>query len=368
MDNEQKKEKVSNELKCKGCGAVLAFKPGTVNLTCIYCGVENPIEQSQEKIEEIDFETFINTQLGNEEKVEVAAVKCNACGASISLAPNVTSDECPYCASNIVIKGGSTSSLLKPKSVLPFKVDKRKAAESFRNWISGLWFAPSDLKQKTQNEKIDGIYVPFWTYDADTFSHYTGERGTYHYRTETYTTTNDQGETETRERQVRYTVWTPTSGSVAMNFDDVLVIASNSLPIKYTEKLEPWHLKDLVPFNDKYLSGFRSESYQVDVKQGMVLAKKKMEPPIYDAARKNIGGDEQRVHNVSTSYRDLTFKHVLLPIWISSYRYGEKVYRFLINGQTGEVQGERPYSALKIALTIAAVIAAIVVAVILFSK
>lgn len=366
--DEPKKEKISNELKCTGCGAVLEFKPGTTNLTCTYCGAENVIAQKAEKIEEIDYVKFINEKLDKEEKIDVVAVKCESCGASITLEPNVTSDECPYCDQNIVVEGGSTSTLLKPRSVLPFKITRKKAAESFRTWIGKLWFAPSDLKRNTQNEKIDGIYLPYWTYDTNTDSYYSGQRGDYYYETEHYTTTNDQGETVTKQRRVRRTRWTPVSGSVAIGFDDVLVIASNSLPTKYTERLEPWYLKDLLPYDNKYLSGFRSENYQVEVTAGMEIAKQKMEPTIRSTIRRDIGGDEQRISSLDTSYHDITFKHILLPIWISSYRYRDKVYRFLINGQTGEVQGERPYSALKIALTVLAVIAVIVIAVIIFKK
>jgi LSD1 subclass zinc finger protein len=360
------KKNISDELKCSGCGAILKFKPGTHNLTCTYCGAENIIEPSTETIEEIDFEKFIRTQYENEEKIDVVSVKCPACGAAITLEPNVTSDHCPYCSSNIVVEGGSTSTMLKPKSLLPFAVNREKATESFKNWIHKLWFAPSDLKQKAAKGKLDGIYIPYWTYDAYTGTHYTGARGTYYYVTETYTTT-ENGQTVTKTRQVRRTSWTSTSGHVNNRFDDILVIASRSLPGNYTQKLEPWNLKDLVPYNDKYLSGFRSESYQVSIVEGLEIAKERMIPEIRSTVYKDIGGDEQRIYTMNTSYNNVTFKHILLPIWISSYRYKDKLYRFLINGQTGEVQGERPYSAVKILLAVLAVIAIIALVVIIAS-
>lgn len=358
---------VSNELNCTGCGAILHFDPGTTSLKCKYCGAENAIEVSIEKIEEIDYDAFMANQYDKEEKIEVADVKCDTCGASVTLQPNVTADQCPYCASNLVIEGGTTSTILKPKSLLPFAVDKTTALTSFRKWIKSRWFAPSDLKVKAAKGKLEGIYIPYWTYDSNTHSHYTGQRGTYYYVTETYTTT-ENGETVTRTRQVRKTRWTMTSGQVRNMFDDILIIASHSLPLKYTEKLEPWNLSSLVSYNDKYIGGFRSESYQVDVAAGLNEAKNKMEPMIYSSIRRDIGGDEQRIFTVNTSYNDVTFKHILLPIWISSYRYKDKVYRFLVNGQTGEVQGERPYSALKITITVLLAVAAIVAAIIIFSK
>lgn len=364
MGNNSKEKDISDELSCSGCGAILKFKPGTKNLTCTYCSAENTIEESTETIEEIDFKKFIRNQYEKEEKIEVISVRCNTCGASITMEPNVTSDQCPYCSSNIVIESGSTSTLLKPKSLLPFAIDIKKAKESFKKWIYKLWFAPSDLKHKAADGKLDGIYIPYWTYDANTYTRYTGQRGTYYYETQTYTTT-ENGKTVTKTRQVRHTRWNYTSGHVTNSFDDVLVIASRSLPEKYTRKLEPWCLKDLVPYNDKYLSGFRSESYQIGIIEGLTIAKELMLPEIKSTIYRDIGGDEQRIDTMNTSYSDVNFKHILLPIWISSYKYKKKTYRFLINGQTGEVQGERPYSVIKILLAVLALIAVIILVVIL---
>lgn len=358
MSMDEKTEKTNQELKCRGCGAVLQFSPGTTNLKCIYCGAENPIEASSAPIEEIDYEAFLRSEYDKEEKIEVASVKCKSCGAFVTLKPNVTSDDCPYCASSIVISGGSTSKVLKPKSVLPFKVEKKQASQKFQQWIKGLWFAPNALKKNTANEKIDGIYTPYWTYDSDTFSHYTGERGDYYYVTETYTTT-ENGQTVTKTRQVRKTRWTPVNGSVSVDFDDILVVASHSLPGDYVKKLEPWNLSELLPYDDKFLSGFRSETYQVDVTTGLTTAKSIMSDVIYSRVRSDIGGDEQRVNSVQTQYSNISFKHILLPIWISAYRFRDKVFRFLVNGQTGEVQGERPYSGWKIFFTI--LVAAIII-------
>lgn len=367
MSFDPENKEINEELKCTGCGAILQFKPGTKSLTCEYCGAQNVIEVSTEVIEEFDYEEFIKTKLEKEEKIEIVSVRCTACGASLTLQPNVTADTCPYCTANIVVQGGSTSKVLKPKSLLPFAIDKNKATGFFRNWIAKLWFAPSDLKQRAANGNLDGIYVPYWTYDSRTQTVYTGARGTYYYVTERYTTT-ENGQTVTRTRQVRHTSWAPTAGQVTNDFDDILVIAGTSLPVNYTQKLEPWNLQELVPYNDKFLSGFRTQSYQVDLVEGLNIAKERMAPVIRATILSDIGGDEQRIYTSNTSYSDITFKHILLPIWISSYKFKDKIYRFLVNGQTGEVQGERPYSALKITLAILATIAVIIILVLLFSK
>ncbi|MGD0711548.1 MAG: hypothetical protein ABR968_10265 [Bacteroidales bacterium] len=356
----------NQQLKCKECGAFLTYLPGTTSLKCQYCGALNEIAKSDAKVEEIDFVSFINNKLSSEEKQDIVTVKCTSCGASTTLRPNITSDLCPFCGTSIVVTSGSTSSILKPKSLLPFAIDQKKGFELFRDWLKKLWFAPNALKKCVNStDKFNGMYIPYWTYDSNTVSSYTGERGTYYYETEEYTET-ENGQTVTKTREVRRTSWQFVSGTVNNSFDNVLVIASNSLPTKYAEKLEPWDLKNLMPYDDKFLSGFRTESYQVDVKQGFEKAKSIMDGIIHEAVRKDIGGDEQRVISVSSIYNDITFKHILLPIWISAYNFKNKVYHFLINGRTGHVQGERPWSAWKIILFSLGVIVVIAGLIILY--
>jgi len=220
-----------------------------------------------------------------------------------------------------------------------------------------LWFAPNDLKKYADTtDKLNGMYIPYWTYDSETESSYSGERGTNYTTTESYTAF-ENGKSVTRTRTVTRISWTYVSGTVNNSFDDILVLASNSLPEKYTNALEPWDVENLTAYSDKFLSGFRTESYQVDVKSGFEKSKVIMEAGIRNSICSDIGGDHQRIGSVNTTYNNITFKHILLPVWLSAYRYHEKVFRFMINGRTGEVQGERPYSTIKIVLAVLAVIA-----------
>jgi hypothetical protein len=159
------------------------------------------------------------------------------------------------------------------------------------------------------------------------------------------------------------TDWTSVRGTVSQDFDDVLVVASRSLPEERANALRPWDVAALVPYRDEYLSGFRAETYQVGLRDAYAKAQGEMAAAIDAAVRRDIGGDHQDVQHVDTAYSRTTFKHVLLPIWISSYRFGDKTFRFLVNARTGEVTGDRPYSWIKIAAaTAAAVLALLVVA------
>ena len=351
---EFEEEKLSStnqqELMCNACGGNLKFDPASNKLKCETCGAEFDIETSADEINELDFNKFVEENMGTIEMQTLHTVECESCGAHVTFDENVISDRCPFCGSILVVTNTMTATQIKPGSLLPFGLDKQQAFESFKKWIKGLFFAPNDLSKKmTDIKELQGIYVPYWTYDTDTDTSYRGERGTWYYTTETYTV-NVNGKTETRTRQVRHTHWTPWSGTVHLFFDDVLVLASKSLSAKHANYLEPWDLDKLVPYDEKYLSGFRTETYQIDLKDGFDSAKKIMDNRIYSAIKRDIGGDEQRVSSKNTSYNDITFKHILLPIYISAYRYKEKVYQILVNARTGEVQGDRPYSVWKISI------------------
>lgn len=341
---------------CSQCGAKMVYDPALGAQQCPYCGHENAVPPADEPVEELDYRAFLEQAASEEPAQDVDSVSCTQCGANYTLDPHVTSASCPFCGFNVVTPGASRRTI-RPKALLPFRVTRKEALEAFRQWLNDLWFAPNRLRRTAQAEdRLCGMYVPYWTYDSSCTSQYEGERGDDYWVTESYWTT-ENGRRVRRTRQVRRTRWTRVRGVVRNNFDDVLVLASHSLPHRYTDRLEPWDLQNLEPYRDEYLSGFRAESYQIDLAQGFELARGIMDQRIEESIRRDIGGDRQRIHRVRTRYDDITFKHILLPIWISVYRYRDKPYRFLVNGRTGEVQGERPWSAIKIALTLLALVA-----------
>lgn len=354
------------QFPCKQCGAKLDFAPGSDVLKCPYCGAQTPIPKSEEHIQELDFREYLAKIAGEHETDVAQRVKCEKCGAETTVPAEITSSICPFCGDNLLLSAHS-SRLLKPKALLPFKITQKQAFEDFRRWINRLWFAPDKLKQYAQSEgKLIGVYVPHWTYDSDTTSFYRGERGDDYWVTETYTET-ENGRAVTKTRQVKRTRWTSVSGTVWNQFDDILVLASKSLPRKYADRLEPWDMSNLVAYADEYLSGFRAESYQISLADGFEVARGIMDGRIRESICRDIGGDHQRIASVKTGYDKITFKHILLPVWLSAYRYMDKVYRILINARTGEVQGERPFSPWKITAAIAAAVAIIIIVAVIIS-
>ena len=359
MEDQNVKTSNQDEIVCSNCGAKLTFAPGTDSLKCEFCGTMNFIEvdenKKQEAQTEIDYHSFVNQQSDLAPKIEILVIKCDACGAQTTFDPNVISGSCDFCGNPLTSKEGHKTSVIEPKGMLPFKIKDKEGVDLYRKWLRKLWFAPNKLKTTArQTEKLAGIYIPYWTFDSRTSTKYTGERGDNYQTTESYT---ENGEKKTRT--VTKTRWSSVRGTVTRPFDDVLVPASHSLPVKYMDKLEPWDLNNLVPYDTKYLSGFKSESYQKGLEDGFQTARDKMTEVIREDVRRDIGGDKQTIHSMNTDFASVTFKHILLPIWISAYRYNAKVYRFMINGRTGEVQGERPYSWIKITLTALLTIAVI---------
>lgn len=341
---------------CAQCGAQLRYAPGQTELTCDHCGHVQTIPASGPRrraraLQELDLYKGLQDDLSDDHMAEVRTTSCPSCGAQIEFSGATHATQCPFCASPVVVDTG-TQRHIKPQAVLPFTLSEPQARSAMVSWMGSLWFAPGTLLEYARKGRaLSGIYVPFWTFDASTRSRYSGERGEYYYETR-MVTVRVNGRTEQRQQQVRHTRWYPASGGVARDFDDVLVMASTSLPSRLGNELTPWDLTALQPYTPEYLAGFQAEGYTVTLADGNVQAKSRMAAIIEQDVRRDIGGDEQRIRDIDTDYTDETFKHILLPVWMAAYKYNGKSYRFLVNGQTGEVQGERPWSIWKIGFTV----------------
>jgi ribosomal protein S27E len=323
-------------------------------LECPYCGRKERIPASAEEVVERSYEEYLQPKAGQLAPIAQGAleVSCGGCGASISFTPPETAGECPFCGRKIVAQPESADPLVAPEALLPFHVNEHDANESIKSWISGLWFAPNALKRLAHQKSVSGVYLPFWTYDANTISHYTGQRGEHYWDTETYTESDGQGNMVTKTRQVQRTRWYSASGVVDRWFDDILVPAAQSVPRSRLARLEPWDLANLQRYQAAYLSGYKAQRYELDLNAGFEEAKTIMEPVIENDVRGDIGGDVQRISSVLTSYSAITFKHILLPVYIGAYLFNQKSYQVMVNARTGEVQGDRPYSVWKIAFLI----------------
>lgn len=335
-----------DQFPCEQCGADYRFDPHSHKMLCDHCGHEKDFELDSPwhaKVREIN---LIPAQTANGKAPEIEEIhlfSCPNCAAKVTFERNNHARECPFCATPVVADTRSHKQY-KPGAVLPFSIDEKSAKAAMKDWLGTLWFAPNGLKKYArQGRKLKGIYVPYWTFDADTDTDYNGERGTVYYETRTV-----QRDGETKNETVQRIRWSPKSGRIQRWFDDVLILASKSLPAQHTKALEPWNLSDLEPYSSAYLSGFHSESYGISRDEAYDVARDKMLEVIRRDVRFDIGGDRQKIHQMEASFSNVTFKHILLPVWLAAYSFRDKTYRFVVNGQTGRVQGERPWSTWKI--------------------
>lgn len=332
---------------CEQCGAILTYAPGTSELVCAYCGHRNRIAEPAVEIVENDLRAALERGLAQAPTEEKRTVKCGACAAEFTLPADRHAGTCPFCGSTAVTDTGA-SRRIKPAALLPFAIGEAEAQGRLRTWLSGLWFAPSKLRQYARGSgRLTGMYLPYWTYDSRTETDYAGQRGTiYHVPVQVRVVRDGNVAYETR--MVQKVRWTPVRGHVSRFFDDVLVLASRSLPSWMTDRLEPWDLQDLRAYTEAYLSGFQSEAYQVTLDEGFAVAQAKMRAALQMDVMADIGGDLQRIDRMEVIHEAPSFKHVLLPIWLAAYVFGGRSYRLCINGRTGEVQGERPWSVWKL--------------------
>lgn len=367
-------ESRANRFPCSECGAPLTFHPGVGKQVCPFCGTENEIEGAGQaldsmgirtgagEIRELDYQKALANLLEDHEVEEVATVRCPGCGAEVGLDAGTLADECPFCATPLAREETHAHRHPKPQGVLPFHLDQRAARDRLKGWLGSLWFAPSKLKRFAEaGRPLSGIYLPHYTYDAVGDADYTGQRGDAYYISQTRTVMVD-GKAQTKTVQVRKIRWSNVSGHVRHMFDDVLVPASDTMnPSRGQAEYGGggWDLAAMEPYRTEFLAGFRAEAPAVALQDGFARAQKVMEQTLVRDIKFDIGGDAQRISRMNARYADVTFKHVLLPVWLASYRWKNKPYRVVINGRTGQVTGERPYSIWKIAL---AVLLALIVA------
>lgn len=344
----------SLSMSCPGCGSQMAYSATKEMMLCENCGTTQALPKESDMVVENDFTEALNL---TDEQVTLGSgnkeFHCNNCGANTMVDQQTVAFECPFCGSKNVNEEAHAHKVIQPAGVLPFKVEKKTANQKFKEWIGKGWWYPSSLGKMARLDKMVGVYVPFWTYDADTDSSWTAEAGYHYYETVRYTDSNGNSQT----RQEQRTRWVPASGYYQHWFDDVTVIASGGVKQNRVERVYPYDLKQVVNYNTQYLLGWRSEVYQKDVKEGFDVATGIMDDYIRAAIVKQIPGDTYRNLSVHTRKHNITYKHLLLPLYVAAYQYKGKTFQVVVNGQNGKISGEKPLSWIKITLAVLAVAA-----------
>jgi hypothetical protein len=343
-------------------------------LACAYCGHTATVPVTETAIKEYNLEDALQEMIAAPQEMGYGdnkrSLKCEGCGAVNTVDATIVSTECAFCGSNQVVPQAQVAQVVKPESLLPFQVDQAKATALFRQWLGRGFFRPNPVKKIAQQAeaRLQGVYLPFWTFDAYTSSWWRAEAGYYYTVTEAYWDTDEEGKRVQRTREVQKTRWEPASGFLPLHFDDVLVPATQNIERDMVERIYPFDTGALVPYEPGFLSGWGAEAYTVNLRKGWEVGQEIMQDKVRQACANQVPGDTQRNLQVNTAFSNMTYKHVLFPVWIASYRYNDKVYHFLVNGQTGEVQGQAPISWIKVALVVIVVVVVLVIIFLLLSQ
>ena len=343
---------------CEACGADLEFHIGDQSLKCPYCGhVKEILQKGDAVLTEQDFHAMLEhirqwredaQEKSRDEDPDVAAaekthkeLRCESCGGNVEFYGTLTSTLCPYCASPVQLENAHKCEehRIPVDGVLPFQIDKDHARNNLRQWVSTRWFAPSRFKSEGAAGKFNGIYLSYFTFDSMTFTAYSGQRGEYYY------VTVGNGKERRTERRTR---WYPADGTFQRFFDDVLVLANTGLRRDFMLALEPWPLLKVIPFDQQVLAGLMARTYDIELDACFKDGRERIDAAILSEVHQRIGGDTQIVNSVKSRYEAITYKHLLLPVWLMAYKFNNKTYQVFINAATGEVQGQRPYSVWKI--------------------
>ena len=358
------------KFSCPACGAEARWDPAKKALVCPFCGTTSPAQveltpSGDEKIVEYDLVTALR-QIPDDQRgwnAKKISVRCQSCQAISVFDPERVGQRCEFCGSSSLVPYEEIKEAFRPESLLPMKVSETQVRDSIRRWYRTRWFAPNKLKTAALTDTVKGLYIPYWTFDAQVHADWTAESGYHYYETETYR----DGNGKTQSRQVQKTRWVPSSGSLDHFFDDELVPASRGVQPDLLRHIEPFPTKELAPYQPGFLSGWVVERYQIDLIAAAQTARAGMDAKLRGLCGAEVPGDTYRNLQVDSDYSGQTFKHILTPIWLLTYNYGASAFQVVVNGYTGTIAGRYPKSWIKITLFVL-MIAVLVGVIVLLTK
>lgn len=352
------------KFSCPSCGGEARWDPAKKALVCAFCGTTSPAQvqltaTGQQVIVEHDLIQALRAIPDDQRgwQASKTSVKCQSCQAISVFDPEKVSERCQFCGSTALVPYQELKEAFRPESLLPIKVSETQVRDAIRRWYGTRWFAPNKLRSGALTDTVKGLYIPYWTFDAQVHAEWTAESGYYYYEEETYR--DSQGELKTR--RVQKVRWEPSSGQLDHFFDDELVPASRGVQPDMLRRIEPFPTKELTPYQPGFLSGWVVERYQIDLGTAAHTARQEMDAELQQMCAAQVPGDTQRNLQIQADYSGQTFKHILVPIWLLTYNYGPRNFQVVINGYTASIAGKYPKSWIKISLTVLAVLAAILV-------
>lgn len=287
-----------------------------------------------------------------------AGFECRSCGASVACEPGRSSYACAFCGSTYVVEIAAEGLAgLVPEFVVPFRIDRDRVQEVFGNWCREGFFTPRDVRSISRMDKLQGVYLPFWTFSMRADSAWEVDIGEYWYETVHETYTNSQGKRQTRTRRVQHTEWHPLRGHHHSYHTHHLVSGSRGLPQDEALAAGPFDLLAMRRYRPQLLAGWLAEPFNIAREQALAACQQRFTEAEGERIRAFLPGDTHKGLEWTTQFSEVADDLLLLPFWIGAYTYRGKPYRFVLNGQTGQATGTRPKSPWKIAAVVVLVLA-----------
>ena len=288
---------------------------------------------------------------------------CPSCSAEVNIASDERSSHCPFCDTAYVAELPATTDRPRPEFVIGFAVTIDQARAAFRNWIrQNSWFRPGDLAIVAIEDKLRGVYLPFWSFAARADTRWSAQIGEHWYETETYTEKDSNGQTVTRTRTIRHTEWWPLSGRRHQYWTGYFVPAGRGINTGEAHSLMPFKREAFVRYSNEYLAGWFCEECSLAADDAWQIARQSFAEQEGQETTRMMPGDTHSNLSLQTEWQRISDDLVLLPIHVVSYRYHDQLFRFVVNGQTGSVSGQKPIS--KGRITVAVVIALLMLVII----
>jgi DNA-directed RNA polymerase subunit RPC12/RpoP len=328
---------------CPRCSGRLRFDTALVDLACEHCGyVEGIVEEPAAGREQVlDFS--LPTRRGHRWAETERRFVCQQCGAGTVLPAGQMSHVCPFCASAALNAAPEEAELLPPQGVIPMGLDAEAVSRQVRAWLGRGFFAPDDLAQLARGSRLAPVYVPFWSFN---------------------TTLTSRWKAQVQENQggQQRTVWR--DGEETLFFTRWLQPGTRALPADLLREIEPFDWKQLVVYKPEYLARWPAGTYDVSLAQASLDARAAMIKAVTGKLWKKVlpGRAVTDLQITGSDFTGQTYQLVLLPVWVGNYHYRGRVFRVLVNGQTGQVAGDKPLDTIKLALLALLALAVVVLA------
>lgn len=326
------------EYKCPACGGTMEFNSSSQKMKCPFCDTELDVDEYQNRMHgqenegsvvDTEWKSMGTGQWQDEETAGMRVYSCASCGGEIIADETTGASVCPFCGNRVVMKG-QFSGDLRPDCIIPFKLDKKAAKQAYQKHISGKKFLPKVFKNENHIDEIKGVYVPFWLFDADVNADIT-------YNAEKVRSWQS-GNTEYTERNLFHV-----RRGGGIRFQHIPADGSNKMDDKLMESIEPFHVKDAVPFNPAFLAGYMADRYDVTVNECIKRAEERIRKSTEDNFRETVKNYDA-VHPLQSNVNIMQaeYQYVLYPVWILNTSWQGKNFIFAMNGQTGKMVGDLP--------------------------